>query len=59
MPDLNLENNEEYECVWALVDSGAGVNVAKDRQFAGARNVSAPEVVLTTANCENCATLAL
>ena len=53
LPDLDLDNNDEYECVWALVDSGAGVNVAKGDQFECAEDVEAPPVFLTTANCEH------
>ena len=48
-----MENDHEYECVWALVDSGAEVNVAKAGQFAHAKTVDAPEVMLTTANGAN------
>ena len=38
LPDLSLENNDEYEAVWALVDSRAGANVAnKAVHFPGAK----------------------
>ena len=50
LPDLNLDNNDEYECCWALVDSGAGVNVAKDDQFVDGVDVEAPPVILSTAD---------
>ena len=50
LPDLDLDNDAEYECVWALVDSGAGVNCAKSGQFTAAVVTDAPEVVLTTAD---------
>ena len=29
LPDLDLESNEDYEAVWALVDSGAAKSVAR------------------------------
>ena len=29
MPDLELESNEDYEAVWAFVDSGAARSVAR------------------------------
>ena len=50
LPDLDLENDSEYECVWALVDSGAGVNCGRKAQFPGAVPTEAPEITLTTAN---------
>ena len=50
LPDLDLDHNDEYDCCWALVDSGAGVNVARKGQFAKASPVKAPPVILTTAN---------
>ena len=50
LPDIDLDNNDEYDCCWALVDSGAGVNVARQGQFADATPVKAPPVILTTAN---------
>ena len=50
LPDLDLDNNSDYECVWALVDSGAGVNCAKGGTFSDAVDVNAPPVILTTAN---------
>lgn len=50
LPDLNLDNNDEYDCCWALVDSGAGVNVAKSDQFDDTEDVDAPTVVLSTAD---------
>ena len=50
LPDLNLDNNAEYDCCWALVDSGAGVNVAKDDQFVESEDVEAPTVILSTAD---------
>ena len=49
LPDIKLESNSEYECCWALVDTGAGVNVASKSQFPNAEKVQAPEVQLTTA----------
>ena len=53
LPELGLENDAHYECVQALVDSGAGVNCAKERQFSGAGDVEAPPVMLKTANGEH------
>ena len=53
LPDLDLDNDKDYECVWALVDSGAGVNVARGDQFSCAEDVEAPSVFLTTANGEH------
>ena len=50
LPDLELDSNEEYDCVWALVDSGAGVNCACKEQFPNAVPVEAPEVLLSTAS---------
>ena len=29
LPDLDLETDDDYTHVWALVDSGAGANVAR------------------------------
>ena len=49
LPDIELESNDEYDCCWALVDTGAGVNCASKSQFPHAERVSAPEVQLTTA----------
>ena len=31
LPDLNLESNEDYDAVWALVDSGAARSCARRR----------------------------
>ena len=34
LPDLDLENNEDFAAVWALVDSGAGKSCAdKEKHF--------------------------
>ena len=52
LPDVELESDDEYQCVWALVDSGAGVNCASKTQFPDAEPISAPEVQLTTAGGE-------
>ena len=52
LPDIQFDSNEEYECCWALVDSGAGVNCARRSQFPNAVPVEAPQVLLTTANGE-------
>jgi hypothetical protein len=50
LPDIDLDNNDEAYCCWALVDSGAEVNAARKGQFADATPVNAPPVLLTTAN---------
>ena len=50
LPDLELDSNDEYECVWALVDTGAGVNCGSKAHFPPAIPVEAPEVLLTTAS---------
>ena len=50
LPDLELDSNDEYECVWALVDTGAGVNCGSKAHFPDAIPVEAPEVLLTTAS---------
>ena len=43
IPDLKMESNDEYEALWALVDTRAGVNCASRNQFPNAVPVSAPE----------------
>ena len=35
LPDLQLESNDQYEAVWALVDSGAGRSCARRSQHFG------------------------
>ena len=50
LPDLNLDTNSEYDCCWALVDSGAGVNCATRKQFPNATSCDAPLITLTTAD---------
>ena len=52
LPDLELENNDDYDHVWALVDSGAGANVARKNQFPDSVPVNAPPIALTVANGE-------
>ena len=38
LPDLELDNNEEWVAVWALVDSGAGASTANlQKHFPGAK----------------------
>ena len=51
-PDVDLETDKEYDCVWALVDSGAGANVARRSHFPNFRPVQAPRISLTLANGE-------
>ena len=50
LPDVDLENDREYEYVWALVDSGAGANVARRAHFPNFTPVEAPGISLTVAN---------
>jgi len=50
LPDLDLDTNSEYDCCWALVDSGAGVNCATRTQFPNAIPCDAPFITLTTAD---------
>ena len=50
LPDVDLKDNREYTYVWALVDSGAGANVAQKGQFPNSKHVSAPRIYLTTAD---------
>ena len=52
LPDIDLETDEEYDCAWALVDSGAGANVARRSHFPNFRPVQAPRISLTVANGE-------
>ena len=42
LPDLDLDADEDFEYVWALVDSGAGANVARRKHFSNFRDVDAP-----------------
>ena len=53
LPDIDLSNDSEYTYVWALVDSGAGANVAKRSMFSETKPVSAPSISLSTANGES------
>ena len=50
LPDIDLMDDAEYEYIWALVDSGAGANVARRNHFPHSRKVKAPEMSLTAAN---------
>lgn len=52
LPDVDLETDDEYTCLWALVDSGAGANVARKDHFPNAVPVEAPSITLSTANGE-------
>ena len=52
LPDVDLETDDEYTCLWALVDSGAGANVARKDHFPNAVPVDAPSITLSTANGE-------
>ena len=53
LPDINVSNNDEFEYVWALVDSGAGANVARRSMFTESVPVQAPSISLSTANGES------
>ena len=52
LPSLDLESNEDYEAVWALVDSGAGKSCAnKSKHFAHVRTPNRPsQARMATAN---------
>ena len=50
LPEVDLSHNADFEYVWALVDSGAGANVAKTDVFNESTPVSAPSITLSTAN---------
>ena len=57
LPDLDLDADDDYEAVWALVDSGAGANVAsRSDHFPGAvmdeHDPSVPLIKLSTASAE-------
>ena len=54
LPDLQLENNSDYDAGWALVDSGAGRSCAKRRvHFPNANTEITPSTVrMATANGE-------
>ena len=52
LPDADLSSNSDFEYVWALVDSGAGANVAKRSAFTESEPTSAPTITLSTANGE-------
>ena len=52
LPELDLATDSDYTYVWALVDSGAGANVAKKNAFPLSEPVDAPEISLTTAKEE-------
>ena len=52
LPDLDLESNETYEAVWALVDSGAGKSCArKAKHFSNIKTPNKPsQAKMATAN---------
>ena len=50
LPEIELDGEESYHYVWALVDSGAGANVARRNQFPHSEAVAAPPIALTVAN---------
>ena len=49
LPELDLSSDSEYMYIWALVDSGAGANVARKEHFPSSRKVLAPAISLTGA----------
>ena len=53
LPHSNLDTNSEYDCCWALVDYGAGVNCATRKQFPNATPCGAPSITLTSADGKN------
>ena len=55
LPDVDLDADEDFEYVWALVDSGAGANVARRKHFSNFQDVEAPTISLTIANGETMA----
>ena len=52
LPDVDLDSDATYTCQWALVDSGAGANVARKKHFKKSRRVEAPDITLSAANGE-------
>ena len=51
LPDVDLEDDDSYDYVWAMVDSGAGANVARREHIPHSRRArSAPRISLTIAN---------
>ena len=50
LPDLDLETDDDFDYVWAMVDSGAGANVARRNHFPSFKPVKAPQISLTIAN---------
>ena len=52
LPEIDLESDAEYTCVWALVDSGAGANVSRKTDFPNSEPVEGPAIKLSAANGE-------
>ena len=53
LPELDLDHDDDFDYVWAMVDSGAGANVARRNQISGSRESRlAPRISLTIANGE-------
>ena len=50
LPDLHLQNDDGYECCWALVGSEAGVDCATRKQFPNSIPCEAPQITLTCAD---------
>ena len=50
LPEFDLDHDDVFRYVWALVDSCAGANVAKKSQLPNWTKVDAPEISLTVAN---------
>ena len=52
LPELDLSSDSAYMYIWALVDSGAGSNVARKDQFPASHINKVPAISLTAANGE-------
>ena len=50
LPNIDLEENNEYEYIWCMADSGAGANVAKKEDLPHSVEVEAPTISLTIAD---------
>ena len=52
LPDMDLTDNDEFEYIWCMVDSGAGANVARREHLPHSKKTNAPRISLTVANGE-------
>ena len=50
LPEIDLDDDVSYAHVWALVDPGAGPNVARLDQFVSSAPIDAPPISLTVAS---------